>query len=411
MEQIQVTVRYQEFKQQLDTELQKAVEGFVKIGYLLKVARDTNVLKDSGYKTPAEFAKAEYGLSKDAVSRYMAINDRYSEDGYSEQLQERYRAYGYSKLSEMLTLSDEAVGMLSPAMTRTKIQEIKKEISEEQEISDLEVLMEDQNERQQSLDSNLQKVFHQYFLEKHKEYIMLQELINSPEKEPIEAILDAIAPSGLDTKMVRIQGVGKFMLSIKGKDQPLELLNIRTNEKEAYDWPICIWALKDLCPAGDAKELWENLYEIPFPMEVAPVQPIEPEKSEKPKSVESKKVKPVPPEKPMVKTPEPPVITEPEPEEEPEPQQHDQETEVAPVQPEKESEQELDHVEVVENPLKEHEKQAIVITAMITDEIYSGNYDKAYRRAIELEKVIEMMMNIKNDQDSQIAGQMELEEI
>lgn len=38
----------------------------------------------------AEFAKAEYGLSKDIVSRYIAINDRYSEGGYSDRLQDKY---------------------------------------------------------------------------------------------------------------------------------------------------------------------------------------------------------------------------------------------------------------------------------------------------------------------------------
>ena len=40
---------YQEYKAELDGELQRTAEGFVRIGYLLKVARDTNILKESGY--------------------------------------------------------------------------------------------------------------------------------------------------------------------------------------------------------------------------------------------------------------------------------------------------------------------------------------------------------------------------
>ena len=40
---------YREYKAELDSELQKTAEGFVRIGYLLKVARDTNVLAESGY--------------------------------------------------------------------------------------------------------------------------------------------------------------------------------------------------------------------------------------------------------------------------------------------------------------------------------------------------------------------------
>ena len=35
---------YQDYKLQLDTELKKTTEGFVKIGYLLKVAKDTDIL-------------------------------------------------------------------------------------------------------------------------------------------------------------------------------------------------------------------------------------------------------------------------------------------------------------------------------------------------------------------------------
>ena len=42
MEQVIEYRSYQEYKQELDTELKKTAEGFVRIGYLLKVARDTS---------------------------------------------------------------------------------------------------------------------------------------------------------------------------------------------------------------------------------------------------------------------------------------------------------------------------------------------------------------------------------
>lgn len=38
---------YTQYKAALDAELQKSAEGFVKIGYLLKVARDTRILEDA----------------------------------------------------------------------------------------------------------------------------------------------------------------------------------------------------------------------------------------------------------------------------------------------------------------------------------------------------------------------------
>lgn len=276
------TGNYKEFKSQLDCELKKATEGFVKIGYLLKVARDTNVLAESGYKTVAEFAKAEYGLSKDVVSRYIAINDRYSENGYSDRLQDKYNAYGVAKLQEMLTLPDTVLESIPPEITRSKIQEVKKEIYQEEQISDLEVMMEEKNEAQEELSSNLQKFMHQYFYENKEEYIKVHKAINKEavaEKDTIEAMLDVISPSGIDTKMVRLPGAGRLMLSIQGTEQDLTLINIRSTEKEIYTWPEMGQAVVWLCrnKEKNAKKAWEEIYKEPFEVQeekrqVAPVQ-------------------------------------------------------------------------------------------------------------------------------------------
>ena len=62
MEKIIYQKTYQEYKQELDAVLTRTAEDFVQIGYLLKVARDTNVLAESGYATVTDFAKAEYGM-------------------------------------------------------------------------------------------------------------------------------------------------------------------------------------------------------------------------------------------------------------------------------------------------------------------------------------------------------------
>ena len=51
MEELMYEKSYQEYKAELDNVLEKTAEGFVRIGYLLKVARDTNVLAESGYST------------------------------------------------------------------------------------------------------------------------------------------------------------------------------------------------------------------------------------------------------------------------------------------------------------------------------------------------------------------------
>ena len=73
MEEIIYNKTYQEYKAELDAEMSGVAERFVKIGYLLKVARDTRILSQSRYTSVTEFAKAEYGIDASQVSRFISI--------------------------------------------------------------------------------------------------------------------------------------------------------------------------------------------------------------------------------------------------------------------------------------------------------------------------------------------------
>ena len=164
MEQIMYQKSYQEYKAELDGELQRTAEGFVRIGYLLKVARDTNVLAESGYKSVAEFAQAEYNLDKTQVSRFISINDKFSENGYSDHLLPSYQGYGYAKLTIMLQLPDAVNEALDPEMSKAEIQTIHEEYKKEMKKSDLEVMMEEpikeNPQRQQGSENNLEKAIY-----------------------------------------------------------------------------------------------------------------------------------------------------------------------------------------------------------------------------------------------------------
>ena len=97
---------YEEFKQAVNRVLNRTVEDFVLTGYLLKQARDTDILQGSGYADEKEFAWSEYKLDTSQVSRYIKINDKFSEGGYSPKLQDQYQGFGYAKLALMLTLPE-----------------------------------------------------------------------------------------------------------------------------------------------------------------------------------------------------------------------------------------------------------------------------------------------------------------
>lgn len=126
MEYVQMTLTdWMNMKGQLELELRNASASFVRIGYLLRRIDESEGYRNEGFETLAEWAQSTYGLSKPTVSRFMAINAKYSIDGYSEQLLPEFAMYGSSKLAEMLALQDEDMAMVSPEMKRDDIRAIK----------------------------------------------------------------------------------------------------------------------------------------------------------------------------------------------------------------------------------------------------------------------------------------------
>jgi len=269
-------LNYADFKESMDTVVKKVEEGFVQIGYCLKVARDTDILKESGYSSVEEFAKAEYGLDKSRVSRFMEINDRFSEDGYSPYLQPQYQGYGWGKLAVMIMLPDGINKELTQEYSKADITAIKDEIKEEQKISDLEILMEEKDQIQERMENNLQRSIHQLGYTLPLLYRKLWHAYRDTEKEEdcSKETMKAVAPSGEGMCSVRLQGVGRLMLSFKGTDKDIILVNTRTEGKERYSWEDMREALSLLMGHGTPEEGWQSLYGEPFPEkgEVAPVQ-------------------------------------------------------------------------------------------------------------------------------------------
>lgn len=263
--------KYQDFKVVLDVEIKEAAAGFVRIGYLLKIARDTRVLEESGYTTVADFAKAEYGLSKDVVSRYIAINDKYSENGYSDKLQERYQNFGVAKLAEMLTLPEAIAEELTPAITRNEIQEIKHELKEEQNTTELELMMET---REVECENDLEYVVYEYmkvrenykrFYEAYHEGIeQAAGVVEEIDRvfTDVDRMMEAIAPTGIANIRVKVPQIGRMMLNITGIEDDPVVVNMRTMEKETYSWDSIGEAFKKIYtfPSEDWKASYCSLY-------------------------------------------------------------------------------------------------------------------------------------------------------
>lgn len=313
----EILTGYNDFKGKLDTELKQNAEGFVRIGYLLKVARDTNILAESGYKNVAEFAQAEYGLTKDIVSRYIAINDKYAINGYSDKLQTQFEGFGVAKLQDMLTLPDSIIEEIEPTLTRREISEIKKQVAAEEKITPLEVTLEAASPEVQAEEKELtltQRVW--------KDVIKSSDAdIFSPEggalKDVIEAnypfvtdesfskpyeekLLDLLAPNGTATLWARVPGAGRYMVTIKGKDEPINMTNARDGSKVNTSLADACRDIAELFYNQCTFESWEKLYGEKHPYDIPdepepvkePEKPVEEKAAEEPKKVEAEKEEP-----------------------------------------------------------------------------------------------------------------------
>lgn len=265
---------YLTLKAALGQELTKTSQSFIRIGYLLKRARDEeDILKDSGYSDVNEFASAEFGLDRSQVSRFVRINDRFSIGGYSEHLKVEYEQYGSAKLSLMLTLPDEINEELSPEYSKTEINTMKSEYEAEQKISDMEVMMEDAEDVPDEFIAAIIKELNDEHPEPvtnfHDSYEMAQKLNVEPDSMDVK---EAYMPDGDRTYSIRIPGQGRFMVNMK--DAGITIVNMRAlDEKTPLSWDEFYEALK------------ADMETRTFKVEAKP------EKKEKPKKVEPSKPK------------------------------------------------------------------------------------------------------------------------
>ena len=239
MNEIVYSKTYTEYKRELDAELSKSAESFVRIGYLLKVARDTDILAESGYKNMAEFANAEYGLSSTYVSRFIRINDKFSEGGYSDHLLPEYQGFGYAKLTLMLQLPEAINEALTPKYSKSDIQAIKDEVDQEKKVTDIERALEGTEEKPliEQIIFNIGKEHPELYLK------ISQRLIDGICTQ--EDIAECMAPQGVATYTTRIRGIGSVMLMLD--EEECHIVVTRTGEKEDTTW-------------GDIGYQWKKIY-------------------------------------------------------------------------------------------------------------------------------------------------------
>lgn len=293
MEQMVEYQSYEEYKQAVNTVLNRTVEDFVLTGYLLKQGRDTDILKNSGYSNVNEFAWAEYKLEATQVSRYIRINDRFSEGGYSPNLQEHYQGFGYAKLALMLTLPDSVAEELTPAYSKSEIQQVKEEIESEEKVTDNEVILEGEKEEQRDL-NNLEKAIHQLCMDEPDLYLQLHDTVRTT--CGTQYLKEILAPDGDKIYSVRPQGVGRIMLYLNDEREEVTLQIVRQGTKEKYTWDAILSYLTLITDQEDGRKNWEEVSGQQFP-EKEPIAQVQPQKEKKRKESKVTKAKKPRPQK------------------------------------------------------------------------------------------------------------------
>ena len=150
-------------------------KDFVRIGYLLRKIDDNELYKQDGYKSIAEFAKAECGLSPSDTTRFIQINKKYSIGGNSEELRPEFLEYGQSKLAAMLSLPDSDLNMITPQTSREDIRELNRF---------------NKSDPEQGADSDIEQLIRDFYVS--------QELVRKAVtvKDDPKALRELIAPSG-----------------------------------------------------------------------------------------------------------------------------------------------------------------------------------------------------------------------
>ena len=320
---------FEQLDQELQCELEREAEGFVKIGYMLKIFRDTTILVNTEYKDVNDYAMKRFHLDKSQVSRFTRINDRFSEGGYSDKLQDKFRGLGYAKLAIMLQLPEAIADEITPAFSKSEVLEIKEEIDEEKKTSEIELLLETQDAKVAEQDTNLKKVVWQMLHDNTELYKKLHEQVQKAKAEQFvlkkaklrEDYHNILAPQGEGIYSVRLQGMGRMMLSIKETGRDINLIHVRSGEKEVCTWNKLVCAVENcMCENMSAEESYKHQYGEEWQEEkkeeVAPVQnsstiPVpmpapKPEKKAEPRK--QSKVSKAPTPKP--KKEEPPVAVE-----------------------------------------------------------------------------------------------------
>lgn len=143
-------IDYQDAVDLIRDNIAKAAESFVGIGYYLRFVKEHQLYRDGGYNNIYDFASSEFGISQGTTSRYISMNERFSRNGYSPLLDDKFADFGKSQLQELLSVKDDETltevienRRITPDMTVTEIRQSIKAANNQSKTAKLEKEVEE----------------------------------------------------------------------------------------------------------------------------------------------------------------------------------------------------------------------------------------------------------------------------
>lgn len=250
----QITLdQWTQWKEDIRRKLSETASNFVYIGYRLKQIRDSGMY--DGAADVFEFAQKEYGLGKSTVSRFIAINEKYSEGGNSLDLKEEFRSFSSSKLAEMLTLPDSEIQMITERTTIREIRELKAFNGQnpEEAAGEGEVI-EAAGQQETPKRSPLEKCLIDFFKGRK---VMLNDVMKHLESESPEykQAAELMAPSGQASHKK-----GIVFLFMYDWDRGIKYKLMTQEEPVSMDWTEFLNTVYRIFGTCDQTDIWKDFY-------------------------------------------------------------------------------------------------------------------------------------------------------
>lgn len=215
----------------IKSELENITDGFISVGYHLKKTRDDELYKQKGYQSIFEYARDTFGISRFTATRFMEINDKYSIGGNSPQIDDRWKGYGSSKLTEMLGLPEEVKDAIPVEATVREIREARAIVKETESHYEDQMELCDIAQKPES-EPWMRKLVRQFFEKEGKD--KFQSMVDFVRKDIgndrvgiEEDLLAIVNPTKfkmiqLDTARVMLQEKAIRVMPFRGQGEPQE---------------------------------------------------------------------------------------------------------------------------------------------------------------------------------------------